>query len=128
MQFTDLHLPYSDPKVRVCRLYSLCQPHAELFGRECSLDQKYIINFGEEVVRGQPVFALSLLLATLEPMLRSTAGVASWSVTTRLPACMCLHCTEPAGRHVHQGFWPGSGAGISRPPRCAAWPAWLPRW
>ena len=68
---------------RVRRLYSLCQPHADRFGAECALDPKYIVNFGEEVVRGQPVFALSLVLATLEPMLRSAAGVASWSV--RLP-------------------------------------------
>ena len=58
------------------------QPHAERFGRDCQLDPKYIVNFGEEVVRGQPVFALSLLLSTLEPMLRSTAGVASWAVSS----------------------------------------------
>ena len=75
-------------------MYSLCQPHAERFGRECQLDPKYIVNFGEEVVRGQPVFALSLLLSTLEPMLRSTAGVASWSVSSATP---CNLLPNPRG-------------------------------
>lgn len=50
------------------------------FGRDCSVDFKYIQNFGEEVVRGQPVFTLSALLRCLEPMLRNTAGVGSWQV------------------------------------------------
>lgn len=70
---------------------SICSPanlalcvglHLDLFKcREaCKLDPKYIVNFGEEVVRGQPVFVLSLLLQKLEPMLRSAAGVAPWQV------------------------------------------------
>lgn len=46
----------------------------------CKLDPKYITNFGEEVVRGQPVFVLSLLLQRLEPILREAAGVAPWQV------------------------------------------------
>ncbi len=46
----------------------------------CKLDPKYITNFGEEVVRGQPVFVLSILLQKLEPMLREAAGVAPWQV------------------------------------------------
>ena len=46
----------------------------------CKLDAKYITNFGEEVVRGQPVFVLSILLQKLEPMLRQAAGVAPWQV------------------------------------------------
>ena len=78
-------------------MYSLCQPHAERFGRECQLDPKYIVNFGEEVVRGQPVFALSLLLATLEPMLRSTAGVASWSVSPATPCRTSANPQRPSG-------------------------------
>ncbi len=49
----------------------------------CKLDPKYITNFGEEVVRGQPVFVLSILLQRLEPMLREAAGVAPWQVSRR---------------------------------------------
>ena len=49
----------------------------------CKLDPKYITNFGEEVVRGQPVFVLSILLQKLEPMLREAAGVAPWQVSRR---------------------------------------------
>ncbi len=30
-------------------LYRLVQPHADAFGKACSLDQAYITNFGEEV-------------------------------------------------------------------------------
>lgn len=50
----------------------------------CKLDAKYITNFGEEVVRGQPVFVLSILLQKLEPMLRQAAGVAPWQVSLLL--------------------------------------------
>ena len=52
----------------------------------CKLDPKYITNFGEEVVRGQPVFVLSILLQKLEPMLREAAGVAPWQVSQRICA------------------------------------------
>lgn len=45
--------------------------------------QAYITNFGEEVVRGQPLFVLSTLLKWLAPELRQAAGVSSWQA--RLP-------------------------------------------
>ncbi|GAB4821271.1 hypothetical protein N2152v2_008317 [Parachlorella kessleri] len=67
---------------------SLVQPHAERFAAACSnqVDPKYVANFGEEVVRGQPVFMLSVLLRFLDPMLRSTAGVGSWQVVSQAVA------------------------------------------
>jgi hypothetical protein len=35
------------------------QPHAERFAAACStVDERYVANFGEEVVRGQPSFML----------------------------------------------------------------------
>ncbi|KAL3153549.1 Phosphoglucan, water dikinase, chloroplastic [Trebouxia sp. C0009 RCD-2024] len=67
-------------------IYSLVQPHAERFKEACKLDPKYITNFGEEVVRGQPVFVLSLLLQRLEPMLREAAGVAPWQIVSQAEA------------------------------------------
>ena len=44
------------------------------------LSQAYISNFGEEVVRGQPLFVLSTLLRWLAPQLRESAGISSWQV------------------------------------------------
>lgn len=66
-------------------IYGLAQPHAERFGDACGIDQAYIANFGEEVVRGQPAFVLSILLRWLAPMLRATAGVGSWQVASIPP-------------------------------------------
>ncbi len=57
------------------------QPAAEAFGAKCNIDSKYIVNFGEEVVRGQSVFVLSLLLAQLEPQIRQAAGAGNWQVS-----------------------------------------------
>ncbi|KAK9803518.1 hypothetical protein WJX73_002149 [Symbiochloris irregularis] len=68
------------------RMYLLTQPFAERFQRECGVDFKYVQNFGEEVVRGQPVFTLSALLQHLEPMLRNSAGVGSWQVVSQAEA------------------------------------------
>ena len=63
---------------------AVCDSSAHVCREACKLDPKYITNFGEEVVRGQPVFVLSLLLQRLEPMLREAAGVAPWQVTPLL--------------------------------------------
>jgi alpha-glucan,water dikinase len=56
------------------------QPHAEAFGKACGIDDAFILNFGEEVVRGQPVFVLSGLLQDLEKHLRAAAGAGPWQV------------------------------------------------
>lgn len=56
------------------------QPHAEAFGAACRLDSTHVANFGEEVVRGQPLFLVSLMLQKLEPQLRAAAGGAPWQV------------------------------------------------
>ena len=72
---------HSEPAVHILELaLSGCR-------EACKLDPKYITNFGEEVVRGQPVFVLSILLQKLEPMLREAAGVAPWQVGRRHNAC-----------------------------------------
>lgn len=56
------------------------QPHAVSFGQACNIDQAFILNFSEEVVRGQSVFVLSQLLAELEKHLRQAAGAGAWQV------------------------------------------------
>jgi len=65
------------------RIYGLVQPHAEAFQAACKLDAKHILNFGEEVVRGQPLFLSAQLLQALEPSLRAAAGVSSWQVISQ---------------------------------------------
>ncbi|PSC73883.1 ABC transporter A family member 2 isoform B [Micractinium conductrix] len=65
-------------------LYQLTQPCADSFADKCpSVDKQYTANFGEEVVRAQPVFMLSVLLRFLDPALRSAAGVGSWQVVSQ---------------------------------------------
>lgn len=64
--------------VNSCCFY--LQPHAVAFGQACNIDQAYIMNFSEEVVRGQSVFVLSGLLQDLEKHLREAAGAGAWQV------------------------------------------------
>lgn len=62
-----------------CRLV---QPFANDFKAACNIEPKYILNFGEEVVRGQPVFMLSVLLRALGPKLRGAASLGPWQVVS----------------------------------------------
>ncbi len=50
------------PTCRPCDCRPQVQPHAEAFGRACKLEPSKVANFGEEVVRGQPLFLVSQLL------------------------------------------------------------------
>jgi alpha-glucan,water dikinase len=68
------------------QMCSQVQPHAEAFGKACQLDPAFITNFGEEVVRGQPVFVLSGLLQDLEKSLRAAAGAGPWQVISQVPS------------------------------------------
>lgn len=63
----------------------LVQPLAERFGAACDIDQAYIMNFGEEVVRSQPLFILSPLLQRIGPSLRAAADVGAWQVVSQGP-------------------------------------------
>lgn len=50
--------------------------------RACKIDAQYITNFGEEVVRGQPLFVLSIILQFLDPILRKSAELGAWQVNS----------------------------------------------
>ncbi len=63
--------------------HRLLQPKAELLGKAFGAAPWTITLFSEEVVRGRPAFALSLLLRHLSPLLRRKAGVADWQVISR---------------------------------------------
>lgn len=73
-------------------VYSQVQPCAERFGAACILDPKFIVNFGEEVVRGHPAFVLSPLIQLLEPVVRQAAGVSSWQIVSQVPASGKVLC------------------------------------
>jgi alpha-glucan,water dikinase len=60
--------------------YQLLQSKAETLGREFGADQWTIQLFSEEIVRGQPVFVLSMLLHQLDPLLRRSAQLGDWQV------------------------------------------------
>lgn len=65
-------------------IVQLVQPVAERFGGACGIDQAYIINFSEEVVRSHPAFVLSPLLQRLGPHLRGLAGLGAWQIVSQM--------------------------------------------
>lgn len=61
---------------------SFVQPAALLFGEKCDIEASYILNFSEEVVRGQSVTLLGQLFQVIGPYLREAAGVGAWEVVS----------------------------------------------
>jgi alpha-glucan,water dikinase len=68
---------------RVDRLYQLLQPRAQSLGEALGIDRWAIDLFAEEVVRGRPTFALSLLLNKIERKIRNAARMSDWQVISR---------------------------------------------
>lgn len=62
------------------RCYGLLQPKAEFLGRSFRADAWTVTLFSEEVVRGMPAFALSMLLQKLNPILREAAELGDWQI------------------------------------------------
>ena len=60
--------------------YQLLQPKAELLGKSFNADEWVVKLFSEEVVRGQSVFLLSMLIHHLDPVLRKQAKLGDWQV------------------------------------------------
>ena len=54
------------------------------------------------MVRGQPVFVLSILLQKLEPMLREAAGVAPWQVSHHICVLASLHWSHKPVQVSHE--------------------------
>ncbi|MCL5024585.1 MAG: hypothetical protein M1497_14720 [Nitrospirae bacterium] len=65
------------------RYHSLLQPRAEFLGSAFHAQNWTISLFTEEVVRGRPFFALSVLLRLLDPLLRKSASLGNWQVISR---------------------------------------------
>jgi alpha-glucan,water dikinase len=61
-------------------VYRRLQPKAEFLGESFNAEKWTVPLFSEEVIRGGPAFALSLLLRRLDPLLRKQAGLGGWQV------------------------------------------------
>mmetsp|Transcript_7326 Transcript_7326/g.32321 ORF Transcript_7326/g.32321 Transcript_7326/m.32321 type:complete len:1089 (+) Transcript_7326:185-3451(+) len=61
-------------------LCQLVQHPADVIGEQADCDQAYIMNFGEEVVRGHSMFAVSRMLSESRPGVREAAGRSPWDV------------------------------------------------
>lgn len=74
------------------------QPLAEAIGRGAGVEDWAVELFAEEVVRGGPAFAVSLVLSTVEPALRRCAELGAWQVISPANAvgariaCTCVRC------------------------------------
>jgi alpha-glucan,water dikinase len=64
-------------------LYNTIQPKAEVLGKSCSIDEAYITNFAEEVIRSQSAFSLSKLVDALFPTLRKAANIGPWKIVSQ---------------------------------------------
>lgn len=71
--------------------YQLLQPKAEALGRAFHADEWVVRLFAEEIVRGQPVFVLSMLLHHLDPVLRRQAKLGDWQVISPSQAVGQVH-------------------------------------
>ena len=60
--------------------YQQLQPRAEELGRAFHADEWAVKLFSEEVVRGRPVFVLSMLMRQFDPILRKQAKLGDWQV------------------------------------------------
>jgi alpha-glucan,water dikinase len=60
--------------------YQLLQPKAEVLGKSFNADAWVVKLFSEEVVRGQSVFLLSMLIHHFDPVLRKQAKLGDWQV------------------------------------------------
>ena len=63
--------------------YRLLQPKAEILGTAFHADSWTVRLFSEEVLRGRPTFALSMVLRYLDPILRKEADLGNWQVIGR---------------------------------------------
>jgi len=61
----------------LCRL---SQHPADVIAEQAGCERSYIANFGEEVVRGHSMFAVSKLLMETRPAVRAAAGRSPWEI------------------------------------------------
>ena len=57
-------------------------PISSVLGKSFGVEQWYVELFSEEVVRGGPAFAVSLVLSAIEPALRAAAELGAWQLVS----------------------------------------------
>ncbi|QDZ22760.1 pyruvate phosphate dikinase [Chloropicon primus] len=65
-------------------LTSVTQPAAEAIGQAAKVPDSYILNFGEEIVRGHPLFVLSGMINRLQKPIKAASGGSTWNVVSPL--------------------------------------------
>ncbi|MDA8169648.1 MAG: hypothetical protein M0Z59_08145 [Nitrospiraceae bacterium] len=65
------------------RYHALLQPKAAYLGGEFHASPWTVDLFTEEVLRGRPAFALSMLLRAIDPVLRKNAELGDWQIVSR---------------------------------------------
>ena len=71
------------------------QPAATHIGEACDIESWAVELFAEEVIRGGPAFALSLVLSRLDPALRAEADMGAWQIISPKDAAgVVLHVKD----------------------------------
>ncbi|XRB06735.1 alpha-glucan, water dikinase [Pycnococcus provasolii] len=73
---------------------------ASILGKSLGVDPWASDLFAEEIVRGSPAFAVSLVLSRIEPLLRSAADLGSWQIVS--PANIVGRVVVASGLHEVQ--------------------------
>lgn len=67
------------------RIHAMVQPVAEAIGTAGGVDPSYLVNFGEEAVRGHAIFPLGPILDRFARSVRQAAGISPWQVACQGP-------------------------------------------
>ena len=73
------------------QMCELSQYPADVIGMQAECDESYILNFGEEVVRGHSMFAVSKMLGETRPTVRQAAGRSPWDIAAMGKPEISLH-------------------------------------
>jgi hypothetical protein len=98
------HTPTHTPTLRADRIVNTIGGFAAALGRAAGCDPWAVEIFAEEVVRGGPAFAISLVISGVEPRLRQLAELGAWQVRVW---CMYVRVSGGAGGGAviaHQGM------------------------
>ena len=70
---------------------AFAQYPANVIASQAGCDQQYIVNFGEECVRGHSMFAVSKTLSAARPDVRAGAGRSAWDIISTGKPELSLH-------------------------------------
>lgn len=73
-------------------------------GEACGIESWAVDVFAEEVIRGGPAFALSLVLSRLDPALRAEADMGAWQIISPCPASGVVKHVETLRSVMNETF------------------------